>query len=141
MKRSLNSKIKKLISKTRLVKAIPEEDCEGMCTGSVLGQSCLGGDLVNSDGYAPGDNRIPKTWKKKFRRGGLEYDEDAEEITVWPFSGTSTPILRDLIHYFILRGHKEVIDWSLEQDTQSQYDYLYNAYKKDIHYQLKFKKK
>ena len=47
-----------------------EEDCEGMTAGSVLAPSAeaTGGDITNTDSYAPGDNRIPKSL---FKRGLL----------------------------------------------------------------------
>lgn len=40
-----------------------EEDCEGMTAGSVLAPSAqaTGGNITNTDSYAPGDNRIPKS--------------------------------------------------------------------------------
>ena len=59
-----------------------EEDCEGMTAGSVLAPSAqaTGGDVTNTDSYAPGDNRIPKSLfrtrviKRKYK------EEDAEEV-------------------------------------------------------------
>ena len=57
-----------------------EEDCEGMTAGSVLAPSAqaTGGNITNTDSYAPGDNRIPKSLlneniKKKMLRNILKF--------------------------------------------------------------------
>lgn len=63
-----------------------EEDCEGMTAGSVLAPSAqaTGGNITNTDSYAPGDNRIPKSLfktrviKRKYK------EEDAEEYPEIP---------------------------------------------------------
>lgn len=60
---------------------MPEEDCEGMTSVSVLAPSAqaTGGNITNSDSYAPGDNRIPKSlFKKPQKRKPVE--EDSEEL-------------------------------------------------------------
>lgn len=59
----------------------PEEDSECMTSGSVLAPSAStnGGNITNSDSYAPGDNRLPKPlFKKPLKRKSIE--EDSEEL-------------------------------------------------------------
>ena len=61
-----------------------EEDCEGMTAGSVLAPSAqaTGGNITNTDSYAPGDNRIPKSLfktrviKRKYKEEDLEIPAD-----------------------------------------------------------------
>lgn len=70
-----------LFNESKKLKRMPEEDCEGMTSASVLSPSAevTGGDITNSDSYAPGDNRIPKSlFNQPQRRKRAE--EDSEEL-------------------------------------------------------------
>lgn len=80
----MNLKRQKNLAKTLLKEFNNEEDNEGMTVGSVLAPSAsvTGGNITNSDSYAPGDTRIPKSLfgKKIFRRKIKKNNEEDEEF-------------------------------------------------------------
>lgn len=95
-----------------------EEDCEGMTASSVLAPSAeaTGGDITNTDSYAPGDNRIPKSLfktrviKRKYK------EEDAEEYPEIPAD-------------FFTDEEWEKIEEEAESRGCSPYEVAYREYK------------
>ena len=106
------------LKNTRANKKKVEEDCEGMTAGSVLAPSAqaTGGNITNTDSYAPGDNRIPKSLfktrviKRKYK------EEDAEEYPEIPAD-------------FFTDKELEKIEEEAESRGCSPYEVAYREYK------------